>query len=267
MALALLASCSQDSEGTNESQEQEVTLTFSPYEVSEMTRATTSIATIATHLDVWIVEGSNTTEVHQSSTDDKFGYITVTLDKTKTYTLYAVAHKADGATLEDGIISFTNDKVTHAMYYSTSFSPGTTTNLSCEMQRIVAHFRFESTDVKPDDVSRITFTIGSVYDRWSVTTGATHGLDRESNFANVSTNNDGTVTFNLYAIMTDTQTLHTVTVEAFDANDQLKQSRTFSNVPLRNGYKTTYRGVYFTNTATAAAFSVGDWNLYDTVNF
>ena len=33
--------------------------------------------------------------------------------------------------------------------------------------------------------------------------------------------------------------------EALDANDALLQSRTFTNVPLRNGYKTTYRGTFF----------------------
>ena len=267
----MVAACSSDSEQANlsdNSEPTEVTLTFSPYDVTPITRTATSISGVVTHLDVWLQEGGNTTDVHQASTDDGFGTVNVTLDKTKTYTLYAVAHKCTSdATLADGVISFPDDKVTHSLYYSTTFSPATTTNLSCLMQRIVAQFSFQTTDTKPADVAKMRFTIGSVFDRWNVSTGATHGLDRVSTFNSVSTNNDGTVTFNLYAIVTDAQTTHTVTVEAFTSGDVLKQTRTFTDVPLRNGYKTTYRGVYFTDTPVASAFTVEDWNSYDTVAF
>ena len=36
-----------------------------------------------------------------------------------------------------------------------------------------------------------------------------------------------------------------VTVTALDENDQELQTRTFADVPLRNGYKTNYRGTFF----------------------
>ena len=278
MMMAMLAvGCSQESEPVK-SEPTQVTLTFSPYEVTAMqapsggtawntTRAATSISTIVTHLDVWITDGATTTDLHQTTADDNFGSLSVTLDKTKTYTIYAVGHKADGATLSDGVISFTDDKVTHSMYYSTTFTPATTTSLSCEMQRIVAQFSFTTTDQCPDDVTKITFTLGSVYDRWNVTTGATHSLDRTSTFDGFSKKADGTVTFNIYAIVTDAQTLHDVTVTAYDASDNIKQQRTFENVPLRNGYKTKYTGTYFTNTPTTASFTINDWNEYEEVSF
>ena len=136
MALAALwlVGCSE-AEQTEQSDElTKVSLSFSPYEQSEMartTRAATSIASVVNHLDVWIYEsGSEVTAIHQTSSDADFGTLSVTLDKTKTYTLYAVGHKADGATLSDGVISFTDDKVTHSMFYTTTFSPATTTSLS-----------------------------------------------------------------------------------------------------------------------------------------
>ena len=276
LAAMVLTACSNEQEesvfnGSTDENQTEVTLTFSPYEVTQMSapsrRAATSISNVVTHLDVWLVEGDNVTDIHQTTSTEGFGTITATLDKTKTYTLYAIGHKADGATLTDGIISFTDDKVTHAMYYTTTFSPGTTTSLSCLMTRIVAHFRFETTDVKPDDVSKMRFTISDVYDRWSTTTGGTHQIDRVSAFNNVSTNNDGTVTFNIYAIVTDAQTTHSVTVEALNSSDNVLQSRTFTDVPLRNGYKTTYRGTFFIDTPTSASFTINDWNEYDTVDF
>ena len=239
----LLAGCSSDNgEEQRVNEQTDVTMTFSPYQMEAMTRAAVSIADVVNHLDVWIYEsGSEVAAIHQTTSDADFGSVTVTLDKTKTYTLYAIGHKADGATLSDGVISFTDDKVTHAMYYSTTFSPATTTSLSCLMNRIVADFRLDITDEIPSECKKFRFTITHIYDRWNVSTGGTHSLDRVSTI-----NYSGTsAIFNVYAITTDAQTLHTVTVEALDADGNAlvpAQVKTFENVPLRNGYKTTYRG-------------------------
>lgn len=131
------------------------------------------------------------------------------------------------------------------------------------MTRIVADFRLEITDDIPTSAVKFRFTIASVFDRWNVTTGATRGVDR------VSTINYGgtSAIFNIYAITTNEQTLHTVTVEALDENDQEVQTRTFADVPLRNGYKTNYRGAFFTDATFTSSFTVNDWNEYETVDF
>jgi hypothetical protein len=264
---AAFCACANDTSEVMEDEETElVTLTFSPYEQSAMartTRAATSIASVVNHLDVWITDGTTTTDIHQTNTDAGFGTVSMTLDKTKTYTLYAMGHKADGATLSDGVISFTDDKVTHSMFYTTTFSPATTTNLSCLMTRIVADFRMEITDDIPAECKSLRFTISDVFDRWNVSTGGTHQLNRVSTI-----NCNGTsAIFNVYAIVTDAQTLHTVTVEALDENDGVIQERVFENVPLRNGYKTNYRGTFFIDTPMSMSFTVNDWNEYDTVDF
>lgn len=265
---AAFCACSNDASEVMEDEETElVTLTFSPYEQTAMamaTRTATSIASVVNHLDVWIYEGgSEVTAIHQTSSDADFGSTSVTLNKTKTYTLYAVGHKADGATLSDGVISFTDDKTTHSMFYTTTFSPATTTNLSCLMQRIVADFRMEITDDIPDECKSLRFTISDVFDRWNVTTGGTHPLNRVST---INCNGTSSI-FNVYAITTNEQTLHTVTVEALDENDGVIQTRVFENAPLRNGYKTNYRGTFFIDTPMSMSFTVNDWNEYDTVDF
>ena len=269
LAAMVLTACEKSSEecvanGSAVDNQAEVTLTFSPYEMGAMTRAATSVATVVTRLDVWLYEsGAEVTAVHQSSSDDGFGSITVTLDKTKTYTLYAVAHKADGAALTDGVISFTDDKVTHSMFYMTTFSPATTTSLSCLMTRIVADFRLEITDDIPAECKSFRFTVSGVYDRWNVSTGGTHSLDRTS----VVAYNGTSAIFNVYAITTDEQTTHDITVEALDADEAVIQTRTFADVPLRNGYKTNYRGTFFIDTPMSMSFTVNDWNEYETVDF
>ena len=242
--------------------------TTSPMESRQATRAVTSIASIATHLDVWIVNGSNVIDIHQTSGDDGFGTVQAVLDKTKTYTLYAVAHKADGAaTLADGVISFPDDKVTHSMFYTTTFSPATTTSLSAEMTRIVAQFKLDTTDAIPDEAKKMRFTITDVWNRWNVSTGATNQLDRTSEMTISNKRNDGSAQFAVYAIVTDAETTHTVTISALDANDAVLQSRTFTGVTLRNGYKTTYRGAFFIDQQAPFSFSVGDWSEYDVVDF
>ena len=266
LAAMVLTACSSDNgeEPRVKSEEfTEVVLTFSPYEQTAMTRSATSVATVVTHLDVWITDGTTTTDLHQTSGDAEFGSLSVTLDKTKTYTLYAVGHRADGATLSDGVISFTDDKVTHSMFYTTTFSPATTTELSCLMQRIVADFRLEITDDIPAACKSFRFTVNGIFDRWNVATGGTHSLDRVS----IISYNGSSSVFNVYAITTDTQTTHDITVTALDENDQEVQTRTFTNVPLRNGYKTTYRGTFFIDTPVTSGFTVDDWNEYETVDF
>ena len=65
--VAMLVSCSKETEDiTNVSEKETVTLTFSPYTMSSMTRSVVSIANVVTHLDVWFVEGDNITNVHQT---------------------------------------------------------------------------------------------------------------------------------------------------------------------------------------------------------
>ena len=263
---AVCVACSSDNGEEpvmNQGETADVTLTFSPYEMEAMTRAATSVATVVTHLDVWLVSGGDVIALQQTSSDAGFGTITTTLDKTKTYTLYAVGHRAEGATLADGVISFTDDKITHSMFYTTTFSPETTTSLSCLMTRIVADFRLEITDDIPTSAVKFRFTVAGIFDRWNVSTGGTHQLDRVSTITYGGTSN----IFNVYAIVTDAQTTHDITIEALDADEGVIQTRSFADVPLRNGYKTTYRGAFFTDQTFTSSFTVNDWNEYETVNF
>ena len=269
MATAILAACSSSDEEPTSSELTDVTLNFSPYQVDAITRAATSIAGIVTRLDVWIYEsGSECAAVHQSADDVQFGSVSLTLDKTKTYTLYAVGHKAAGpATLADGIITFPDDKTTHSMFFTTTFSPSVTTSLSCLMQRIVAQFRIETTDAVPADMKKIQITINDVFSRWSVTTGGTQLANHTHTINITSTAQDGTVALNVFAIVTDAQTLHTVTVTGLDADDAVTLTpRTFADVPLRNGYRTTYRGA-LRDATTTGTFTVDDWNDLETINF
>ena len=238
-----------------------VTIHFANREIFMHAMTRGDISEAASHLDMWLSDGTTTTEIHQASTDADFGTASVTLNKTKTYTLYAMAHKgAAAATLTDGVISFPDDKVKDSFWYTTSFSPATTTTVDATLNRIVAQFQFTTADAVPDWCKTMRFTIHDVYDRWSVTDGATHQLDRVSTFQNFSTKADGTVTFTIYAIVSDASTTHDILVEALDANGDVCESHTFSDVPLQVNHRTVATGTFFSDAAETFSFSTQDWS-------
>ena len=276
-AVACLTSCdkselSEYSDYSDNSEQTDVMLTFSPYDMSPMTRAATSISGIVTKLDVWISDGTTTTDLHQTSADDGFGSISVSLNRTKTYTLTAVAHRASGAaTLTDGVIAFPDEKVTHAMIYRTTFSPATTTALSCLMQRIVAMIRFEIADQVPANAYTMRFELGESFTRWNIASATgDNAIERTTTFNNFSRANDGTAAFSVYVIptnLTNTDNIN-VTVTALTEGGDVIESKTFEDVPIKAGYKTIYNGQFFTTEGVTGSFTVEeDWGTFETVNY
>lgn len=269
IAAIVLTACS-------ENEEQSVTntmvnLTFTPYEMTGITRATTSISTYCTHLDIWLTEGTETQSYHQTSDDVQFGSISLSLNRLKTYTLIAVAHKcASDATLTDGIIAFPDDKVTHSMVYTTTFTPSTTTTINCVMQRIVGWFRLEIADAVPSDVTKIVYTIPSTYNRWNVTSSAAaNQLDRTGTINLTSVNSDGTANINLYVMPSSlTATDHyDITISAQTSTDEVIEEKAFASVPIRADYKTTYHGQFFTTETMTMTFTANDWQTFETTEF
>ena len=247
-----------------------VTLRFTDFQLEEelITRADADVSTIATRLDVWITDGESTQQVHQSAGDAGYGTVAVTLNKTKTYTVYAIAHKANGAaTLADGVISFPDDKVTHSFWYTGTFSPAETTTLSCRMNRIVSQFRLETTDAVPDDVVKFRFLIPQTFTRLSISGEGINKVDRVSDVSVNSRRDDGSVVLVLYIIGSATQTAYDITVQALDASDNIIQERVITGVPVRNNYKVTASGAFFIDAPATFSFLTADWEEYANISF
>jgi len=275
VALAALTACTNDGAGevlNNETAE--VRMTFSPYEVEPMTRADdadgftrAAVADYATRLDVWIYDGDTEVQaVHQESTDEDFASLSVRLEKSKTYTVYACAHKAAGAaTLSNGVVSWPDDKVTHSFFYSQTFSPATTTTLSCLMERIVGNFRLEITDAVPADVVRLTIDMGESPTRWDV---GGFGVNAVSRVSSIPLTAGSTPTASVFIIADgDEAESYDITVTAYDGEDAVVQQRVFEDVPIRAGYRSTYRGAFFTSGVVTMTFTTNDWMDYETVDF
>ena len=271
LSIIALASCTDTTDVTTTTADTEtaVTLTFSPYEVTPITRA--AVADYCTRLDIFVVDpGGSVSEYHQTSTDNNFGTLAVTLNNTLSYRLIAVAHRCTEPAdynHDNAVISFLEDRTTHAFVYTDIITPTRNMTVNCLMQRIVALFRLETTDQTPSSVTKFSFGISNVYDRWHITDGPWHAIDKTVDLAVTSTTQDGTVNCNIYVIATAAETVHNVTVTATTSGNEVIQSRHFSDVPLRNGYRTTYRGPFFIDAPMTATFSADDWQSYDTVTF
>ncbi|MBQ9646102.1 MAG: hypothetical protein IJV24_07080 [Prevotella sp.] len=271
---AVMTACTNDAGEyltTETPQPTEVTLTFSPYEMEAMTRAQ-AVSDFANKLDLWLYsDGTLQQQIQQEADQPGFGTLALTLDKRLTYTLYAVAHKSSGghATLQDGIIAWPSDKISQTFFYTRTFSPADVTTLSCQMDRIVALFRLETTDPLPADATRATIDVPQSFTAWSTAAlAAIAPKDRTVTFSTLAPAQDGTVVLSAYLLSTaDAPTPHTVTVTFQDAAGQPVQQRTFHDVPLRNGYRTTYRGAFFTDAPFTSTFTVDAWQDYDVTEF
>lgn len=266
-AALMLAACTSDDCQTT-SEFVTVSLGFDYY-MEEMTRAELSAS--CTRLDVWVVNGDEVLEVHQASTDDGFGNVSFTLNKYKTYNIYALAHKsASAGTLNGTVVSFADNKTTDMFWYTTSFSPSSTTNLSCTMTRNVGCFRLDTSDPVPDQVDAFLINIYDCPVAWDVHGYATTEIDRMHTIHVTSRRADGSVLLSVYIFPStlDAESKYNIKVDAVGGNDLIK-SHTFNDVSIKAGYRTTYHGNFFdADAAFLSAFSIDNtWTEQATIEF
>lgn len=262
--------CTSDEQISVAKEDTTVTLAFEgiKFDMQPMgTRAT--IAESASRLDVWVYEnGSEVKAVHQTSSDSGFGTVSLTLNNTKTYTLYAFAHKATGAcTLTDGIIAFPEDKPKECFFYTTTFSPATITAINAEMQRVCGRFTMSTTDAIPDNVDHVQFVIRNTALRYSVDGTLSNITDRTVDFASISRKADGTCSFSFNILASDAVADFEITATAYASDNSIIETKTFDAVPIRNNYRTTLTGAFFTTESMSISFTCSDWIDYDVVTF
>lgn len=254
-----------------------VMISFAP---EVMTRATVPVGDVVNRLDVWLFEGDATAAVgqteavaesHQVKGDDGFGSLSVTLDKNRTYTLYAVGHKESAATsISGGVVSFPDTKKLQTLYCTTTFTPSTTTTLACVMKRAVGAFRIVFNDEVPEDVKKISISTTQTPTQWSfpLLAGITPSDSYTVEWTKWSKDKDGILYFTVYVLGSDTETHYDFVVTAYGEDSSVLKLRTFTSVPIRNNYMITYRGSFFLDTPFSSTFTVDDeWKTYDDVEY
>ena len=243
-----------------------------PFDDSANARTRGDISSSANRLDVWLIQGTDTSVVHQQSSDADFGTVSLSVNKTKEYTMKAVAHKCRGeAQMKAGVVSFPEGEIKHTLYAMHKFKPDTISGqLAVDMNRIVGMFKFATTDAIPESVYTMRFCIKNSPQQFNTATlTGTAAADRTVDFSGFSRKNDGTAAFTLYVLPDDLTAQHAYDVEvtALDDKGATIESCTFSDVPIRANYRTQYTGQFFVSRTASFTFTIGDWNDFDPVNF
>ena len=249
---------------------------FMPYEVSPM-KTTTSVATVCSRLDVYIIEQGTTDTLrwHQDRAinGEAFGSLSATLQTNRSYKLLVMGHNTtDTVTFSGGVMGFAEDKVKQCLYADTVFSPGDGLSLNVVMQRIVGMFKLRIAD--PDscftDFDHMTFNISSSGRKWNT---ATHeSTDRGERIHTISGHSrgaDGYVTMNVYIMGDDMTSVKYVdiTADSYRTDGTVRESREFQQVPIKDGYVTSYTGSFYITFGMGFTFEVGDWNEYGSYTF
>lgn len=283
VAATMFAACSNEYTSCTdvvENSKAKVMISFAPDDGETMTRAMVPVGDVVNRLDVWLFEGDAmaavgqteaVAESHQTKDDDGFGSLSVTLDKNRTYTLYAVGHKESAVTsISGGVVSFPDTKKLQTLYYTTTFTPSTTTTLACVMKRAVGAFRIVFNDEVPEDVKKISISTTQTPTQWSFPqlTGITPLDSYTVEWTKWSKDKDGILYFTVYVLGSDTETHHDFVVSAYGEDGGVLKSHTFTSVPIRNNYMITYRGSFFLDTPFSSTFTVDDeWQMYDDVEY
>lgn len=270
MAAALtLAACTKEKPlGNTES----VKINFTPYDVAPM-KSTSSVSTVCSRLDIYIIEQgtTDTLRIHQArDINTDFGSATVTLQTNKTYNLIAVAHNStDTCTFNGGTVSFPGDIIKQTLIADTTFCPGDGLSLNVVMQRIVGMFKMRVTDAIPSDITGFQFTISPSGRKFNISTmQSTDPAERTHTINSTSTDNNGVAVYNVYVMADDMTNVKYVDIEAKALNPTNDgEVRQFTQVPIKNGYVTTYSGTFFITFGMDFSFSVDDWNEYGSFTF
>lgn len=289
-AVALVcAACTSEPDNDVESvanEQQRVTLSFAPSVTTEpmgakaLTRAAVPVGSVVNRLDIWLFEGDSAksltqaapvAESQQAKGSDGFGSLSLMLDKNKIYTLYAVGHKESApATITGGVVTFPDTKRLQTLYVSTTFTPATTTTLPCMMHRAVGMFRVVFTDDIPTEVKKIAVTAKDVPSQWSFpkVAGVTPTDSYNVTWTSWKRETDGTTMFCIYILGSNEEQHYDITVSAYDADDNLLKEHAFPSVPIRNNWRSTYRGRFFLDTSFSSTFLLDeDWQDYDEIEY
>ena len=280
---ALMCSCTkeEESESANntsivENDSNLMTIKFSPYEITPM-KTTNPISEVTKRLDVYIVDlsTSDTMCFHQLKTNNNYGSITTPLKTNKMYHLYAVAHNviSDTATFSNDIISFSNDSVKQTLFIDTVFTPANGLTLNLEMYRIVGMFKLVMTDPVvdvPSGFSKMNFSINTATgNRWNINGYSVNRINQVRTINSVNRGNDGNITLNVYIMSHTMDSITTVNIEAnaMNSSNTILETRTFNNVPIKNGYITKYTGGFFVTFDMQMSFTTGDWGELGNYNY
>ena len=224
-----------------------VTFTFDGIEISPMTRATLSDVQMT---DLWLfdyVGGSLAQTIHQVSTDDGFGTVSIDADYGE-HTIYFVASRGDTPTVSGTTISWEKPSDTFWQNVILNIEPQTANAQSVTLQRVATRLRITITDEIPSTLASLCVTPSTWYYGLDYTTGEATDSRTTARTVNVPASYVGTsgqLSASFYCLSTSTawQTDITLTAKASDASTISEIS--ISDIPMQRNRITSFSGTIF----------------------
>ena len=273
------ADSSDADDDENVVEEGSVNVTFNIVSVEQVDFENTTYGTRATDLSdlctridfAAFSESDNKTTYNQTSDDDDFGTLSVSLAE-GTNRIVILAHNGTGSAsiYRPDSIRFSNNKVTDTFYYYAEITATEGGSYNVSLTRGVAMFRLIVTDDTPDDVAQMEF----YYTGGSSTFDATQGLgvvqSRQTETRDVeSTAYSGESVYEIYTFPHSTDDYLDITVTALDASDGELLEREFDDVPVTINTITQYTGEFFTEISgsSSSTFSITIDSEWDTQEY
>ena len=224
-----------------------VTFTFDGIEISPMTRATLSDVQMT---DLWLfdyIDGSLAQTIHQVSTDDGFGTVSIDADYGE-HTIYFVASRGDTPTVSGTTISWEKPSDTFWQNVILNIEPQTANAQSVTLQRVATRLRITITDEIPSTLASLCVTPSTWYYGLDYTTGEATDSRTTARTVNVPASYVGTsgqLSASFYCLSQSTawQTDITLTAKASDASTISEIS--ISDIPMQRNRITSFSGTIF----------------------
>lgn len=211
------------------------------------TRATVSEASLT---DVWVfdyVGGELKQSVHQESTEDGFGTVSLTAEY-GTHKLYFVASSGRVPAVNGTEITWEKCGDTFWATLELTVQPSTSSSQSVVLNRVATRLRIAVTDEVPVGLMTLRITPTKWYSGLNYLTGeaayqnnSVHDISVPSSFAGTT----GSLALGLWGISTKDAWQTDVRLQAIKSDESLMADITLANIPMRRNKITSVSGMLF----------------------
>lgn len=243
-------------------QTMEIHFTFGGYSMEPMTRSTLTEAGLT---DLWLfdyLDGSLVSTIHQSSTDEGFGSVSLSADYGD-HTFYFVASNSVDPVIDGTFISWTRIKEVFWKSLSLTVAPGMTTSQDVSLQRVCTRLRVSVTDEVPSGLASLTLTPTHWYYGMDYTTSSPTDDRNTPRTINVPASYAGTtgnLATSIYSLCGTEGFSTNVQLTANGTDESTLASISLEDVPFKRNRITAYSGSLFSSTRTMTISVDDGWD-------
>ena len=236
-----------------------ITIGFGPG-ASGSTRGTAEDAKVS---EIWLMDyvGDELKQtIHQVKDDAGFGSVQLAVVY-GSHTLRIVGSAGTGASLEDGVITWTKPGDTFYGSEAVTIAPQGTKNVTLSLSRVSTRLRVSVNDEIPADFASLCIAATWYYGLNIATGEATGAQSAERTSASPASyaGTTGQLTAGFYSLCPADGYSTDVTITARNSSSEALRSISLSDVPLQRNRVTAYSGEMFQNTRSVSLDFSTDW--------